>query len=122
MTLSNPKRGMLLLEDGTEWPGFSFGAATSQLGEVVFNTAHTGYQEVLTDPSYRKQILVFTEPQIGNQGFHEDDFESDRIWAAGCIARDYSDNPYQWRKQESLHNVLCKFGIPGLYGIDTRRL
>jgi carbamoyl-phosphate synthase small subunit len=116
------KCGLLLLEDGTEWPGYVFGAQSTSLGECVFHTGHTGYQEVLTDPSYRKQILVFSESQLGNQGFHEDDFESERIWASGCIARDYSDIPFHWRKQKSLHEVLKEFKIPGLFGVDTRRL
>ena len=70
------KKAMLLLEDGTQWPGWAFGAETTSLGECVFNTAHSGYQEILTDPSYQKQMLVFSAVQMGNQGFHEDDFET----------------------------------------------
>jgi carbamoyl-phosphate synthase small subunit len=116
------KRGILVLEDGTVWPGYSFGAKTTLSGECVFHTGHTGYQEVMTDPSYRKQILVFSTSQLGNQGFHEDDFESERIWSSGVIARDYSDISFHWRKQKSLDQTLKDFEIPGLFGVDTRRL
>ncbi|MDB5038870.1 MAG: Carbamoyl-phosphate synthase small chain [Bacteriovoracaceae bacterium] len=116
------KKGVLVLSDGSLWPGYSFGAETTELGECVFHTAHSGYQEVLTDPSYRKQMLVFTSSQIGNQGFHEDDFESERIWASGCIARDYSDIPVHFRKQKSLDEVLKENKVPSLFGVDTRRL
>ncbi len=116
------REGVLLLSDGSVWRGYAFGAKTSLEGEAVFHTGHTGYQEILTDPSYRKQILVFTESQLGNQGFHEDDYESEKIWASGLICRDYSDNPYHWRKEASLSDVLEKNSVPGLYGVDTRRL
>lgn len=114
--------GGLLLEDGSFWPGFAFGAKATKLGECVFHTGHTGYQEILTDPSYCRQILVFSAPQIGNQGFCAADFESQQIWASGCIVRDYSEAPYQWRKEKSLDQVLKEHHAPGLSGIDTRRL
>jgi carbamoyl-phosphate synthase small subunit len=114
--------GYLVLEDGSVWPGKPFGWSGTIEGECVFNTAHTGYQEVLSDPSYRKQLVVFTASQIGNQGFHEDDFESSRLWANGCIVRDYSDTPYHFRKQKSLDETLREFSVPGLSQVDTRRL
>jgi len=114
--------GALLLEDGSLWTGFVVGAKTTKLGECVFHTGHQGYQEILSDPSYCRQIMVFSAPQIGNQGFSEDDFESDRVWASGAVMRDYSDIPMHWRKQRSLHDVLSTYQTPGLYGVDTRRL
>lgn len=112
----------LLLEDGSFWPGVGIGASITKLGECVFHTGHQGYQEILTDPSYCRQIMVFSSPQVGNQGFHEDDFESDRIWASGAVMRDYSDTPFHWRKQKSLDETLKEFKTPGLVGVDTRRL
>jgi len=114
--------GALLLQDGSYWPGVGFGSLTTSIGECVFNTAHSGYQEVLTDPSYYRQILIFSSIELGNQGFHEDDFESSRLWAAGCVARDQSLSPYHWRKSKSLEDVLKENRCPGLSGVDTRRL
>jgi len=114
--------GGLLLEDGSFWRGYSFGAKTTKVGECVFHTAHQGYQEILTDPSYCRQVLIFSSPQIGNQGFSSDDFESEKIWASGLVVRDYSEAPYHWRKQESLNDVLKTHNTPGLFGVDTRRL
>lgn len=112
----------LLLEDGTFWPGQGFGAETTQVGECVFHTGHTGYQEILTDPSYHKQILIFSSVQFGNQGFHADDFESAKVWAAGAVVRDYSEPLYHWRKETSVNQVLESDNVPGISGIDTRRL
>lgn len=114
--------GGLLLEDGSFWRGYTFGAKTTKVGECVFHTGHQGYQEILTDPSYCRQILIFSAPQIGNQGFAEDDFESEKIWASGTIVRDYSEAPYHWRKTKSLDEVLKSQNTPGLSGLDTRRL
>jgi carbamoyl-phosphate synthase small subunit len=119
---SNMLTGSLLLEDGSFWKGIPFGAKATQVGELVFHTSLTGYQEILTDPSYRKQIVTFSAVQIGNEGFHDEDFESEKIWASGCLVRDYSEPRYHWRKQKSLTEVLKNFGVPGLSGIDTRRL
>ncbi len=104
------------------WLGKAFGAKATLTGECVFHTGHQGYQEILTDPSYTRQILIFSAPQIGNQGFCEDDFESDQIWAAGAVVRDYSPSPFQWRQKESLSQTMERFGRPGISGIDTRRL
>lgn len=117
-----PPEGCLLLEDGSVFRGRSFGAKATSVGELVFHTSLTGYQEILTDPSYRKQILTFSAVQFGNEGFHEDDFESDRVWAAGCLVRDYSEPRYHWRKQRSVADVMKEFSVPGLSGVDTRRL
>ena len=119
---SKAKTGALLLQDGSLWRGLSFGAKTTSLGEVVFHTALSGYQEILTDPSYRKQIITFSSVQIGNQGFHSEDFESERIWASGCLVRDYSEPLYHWRKENSLDEILKQNKTPALSGIDTRRL
>ncbi len=115
-------KGGLLLQDGSFWPGECFGATGTTIGEVVFHTGHQGYQEILTDPSYRKQILVFASPQMGNQGFHEIDRESDRVWASGAIVRDYSEGISHWRRSSSLSEYLAKEKTPGLSGVDTRRL
>jgi carbamoyl-phosphate synthase small subunit len=116
------QEGALLLEDGSLWMGIPFGAKTTKVGECVFHTGHQGYQEILTDPSYCRQTMIFSAPQIGNQGFADDDFESDRVWAAGMIARDYSEAPTHWRKQKSLDEVLKAYQTPALHGVDTRRL
>lgn len=112
----------LLLEDGSFWPGLGFGAKATAIGECVFHTGHQGYQEILSDPSYCRQHMVFSSPQIGNQGFCRDDFESRKLWAAGAICRDYSETPNQWRKEKGLAEVMTEFGVPGLSGVDTRRL
>ena len=116
------RKGALLLADGTLWRGYAWGAKTTQVGECVFHTGHTGYQEIATDPSYCKQIMVFSAPQIGNQGFNEEDAESSRVWMSGLIVRDYSEPLYQWRMKQTMNDVLVKNQVPGLTGIDTRRL
>lgn len=117
-----PRTGALLLSDGSFYLGRSFGAKKTQTGEFVFHTGYTGYQEVLSDPSYCRQVIVFASPQIGNQGFHLDDMESRSIWAAGCVVRDYFDSRSHWRKKQSLEEVLVEKAVPGLSGVDTRSL
>lgn len=121
----------LILEDGTTFSGFSFGAARSIAGEVVFNTAMTGYPESLTDPSYKGQILVSTFPLIGNYGVPSNAkdehglplfLESDRIHVQALIVSDYSFNHSHWNAEKSLHDWLCEYDVPGVYGIDTRAL
>jgi carbamoyl-phosphate synthase small subunit len=114
--------GFLLLQDGSLFRGLSFGADTTAEGELVFHTSPTGYPEILTDPSYCRQILCFAAPQIGNQGVHHDDFESERVWASACLVRDYWDPKFHWRKQKSLAELLQDHGVPALQGIDTRSL
>jgi carbamoyl-phosphate synthase small subunit len=113
---------MLALEDGRVFGGEGFGAAAETTGEVVFNTAMTGYQEVLSDPSYCGQILTFTYPLLGNYGVNEEDWESEKIRAQGAVCRDLCDTPSNWRSKGSLASLLESRGIPGISGIDTRAL
>src|SRR5438874_12133246 len=115
--------GRLALEDGTVLRGDAFGAAeggAESFGEVVFNTAITGYQEVLTDPSYRGQIVTMTAPEIGNVGVNPTDFESARPWCAGFVVRELSPVVSNWRASGSLHALLAAHGVAGITGIDTR--
>jgi len=116
------KPAMLVLEDGTAFEGVAFGAIGETLGEAVFNTAMTGYQETLTDPSYHKQVVVATAPQIGNTGWNDEDDESSRIWVAGYVVRDPSPRPSNWRSKRSLDDELVAQGVVGIAGIDTRAL
>lgn len=113
---------MLVLEDGTVFRGESIGAAGQTVGEVVFNTAMTGYQEILTDPSYCRQIVTLTYPHIGNTGVTEVDGESSAVHAAGLIIRDLPRRHSNWRSQESLSDYLVRHGIVGIADIDTRKL
>src|SRR5215471_9053231 len=108
------------MEDGTVYRGFGFGAAAEGAGEIVFNTAITGYQEVLTDPSYRGQIVTMTAPEIGNVGINPVDFESPRPWCAGFVVRELSPVVSNWRASGSLHALLASSGVAGITGIDTR--
>ena len=114
--------GILALEDGTIIRGKAFGARTTVVGEIVFNTSMTGYQEILTDPSYSGQIVTLTTPQIGNYGTHPDDEESDSVHAQGLIIRELSPITSNWRSQLPLSEYLQKHGIPGLEHVDTRTL
>ncbi|MGL6282213.1 MAG: glutamine-hydrolyzing carbamoyl-phosphate synthase small subunit [Microcoleaceae cyanobacterium] len=113
---------LLVLADGTTYEGFSFGASGTVLGEVVFNTGMTGYQEVLTDPSYCGQIVTFTYPELGNTGVNQEDEESDRPHVKAAIARNICHRPSNWRSTQSLTDYLKEHNIPGIYGIDTRSL
>lgn len=113
---------LLVLEDGTVFRGKSFGAEGTTVGEVVFNTGMTGYQEVLTDPSYQGQIITFTYPELGNTGVNPDDEESDQPHVRGVIARNVCYFPSNWRSRASLPDYLKQHNIPGIYGIDTRAL
>jgi carbamoyl-phosphate synthase small subunit len=119
---ANAKPAILVLADGTTYRGWSFGATGTTIGEVVFNTGMTGYQEVLTDPSYRGQMIVFTYPEIGNTGVNVEDEESSHPQVRGAIARNLCDRPSNWRSTSSLNDYLKKHNIPGIYGIDTRAL
>lgn len=120
----------LVLEDGSRYEAFHFGAAVSAAGEVVFNTAMTGYTESLTDPSYRGQLLVYTYPLIGNYGIPVSPveasvhslYESDRLQVAGLIVSDYTYQPHHWNMSKSLCDWLQEHRIPALYGLDTRAL
>ena len=116
------KKTILALEDGSIYEGYSFGAQTTTHGEVVFNTSMTGYQEMLTDPSYAGQILVPTYPLIGNYGINETDFESKQIQVRGFVVREHCPIPSHWQSQRTLDEFLQFYDIPGLSGIDTRAL
>jgi len=122
MPLKDAQPALLVLADGTAYRGWSFGATGTTLGEVVFNTGMTGYQEVLTDPSYCGQIVTFTYPELGNTGVNLDDEESDRPYVKGAIARNICSLPSNWRSTESLPDYLKQHNIIGIYGIDTRSL
>lgn len=122
MLFSGAQPALLVLADGTAYRGWSFGASGTTLGEVVFNTGMTGYQEVLTDPSYRGQIVAFTYPELGNTGVNLEDEESGRPQVMGAIARNICYRPSNWRSTQSLPDYLKQHGIPGIYGIDTRAL
>ena len=113
---------VLALEDGTVFRGKSIGAKGNTTGEVVFNTAITGYQEILTDPSYCRQIVTLTYPHIGNTGANSEDIESERVDAAGLVIRDLPLLASSWRKQQTLSDFLKRHSVPAIAGIDTRRL
>ncbi len=113
---------LLALEDGTVFHGYSVGADGQSVGEVVFNTAMTGYQEILTDPSYSRQMVTLTYPHIGNTGVNAEDEEDPRVHAAGLIVRDVPRLHSNWRAQESLPGYLLRHGVLGIAGIDTRKL
>jgi carbamoyl-phosphate synthase small subunit len=115
-------KAILLLEDGTIFEGTSFGAKGTKCGEVVFNTAMTGYQEILTDPSYNEQIITMTYPLIGNYGTNKTDIESRKIFASGFIVKENCNYPSNWQNKISLTDCLKKSNVVGLEGIDTRRL
>ncbi|MBO1750434.1 glutamine-hydrolyzing carbamoyl-phosphate synthase small subunit [Actinotalea sp. BY-33] len=113
---------VLVLEDGRTFTGLAFGAQGSTVGEIVFNTGMTGYQETLTDPSYHRQIVVMTAPHIGNTGVNEEDPESTRIWVAGYVVRDPAIRPSSWRSTRTLADGLADEGVVGISDIDTRAL
>ncbi|NQD36493.1 glutamine-hydrolyzing carbamoyl-phosphate synthase small subunit [Permianibacter sp. IMCC34836] len=113
---------LLALEDGSLFRGVSIGAHGASVGEVVFNTAMTGYQEILTDPSYTKQHVTLTYPHIGNTGCNAEDAESDQVWAAGLIIRDLPRLASNYRMEEDLGSYLKKRNVVGIADIDTRRL
>ncbi len=113
---------ILVLADGTVYQGYSFGALGTTIGEVVFNTGMTGYQEVLTDPSYCGQIVLFTYPELGNVGVNPEDEEAAYPYVAGAIARNIAVRPSNWRATESLPDYLKRHEIPGIYGLDTRAI
>lgn len=120
--MSEPMKARLLLSDGTLFEGLSLGAPGTTSGEVVFNTAMTGYQEILTDPSYHFQLINMTYPQIGNYGVNPHDFESRRIYAAGFIIREYSPVVSNWQANMSLDAYLKHYSIVGISDVDTRAL
>src|SRR5215467_9831004 len=113
---------LLVLADGQYYEGMSFGAEGEAVGEVVFNTSMTGYQEILTDPSYEGQLVAMTYPEIGNVGVNPEDVESRKPFMRGFIVRDYTPSPSNWRATQPLHEYMREHGIVGIQGIDTRSL
>jgi len=113
---------LLVLEDGRTFRGDAYGAVGETFGEAVFSTGMTGYQETLTDPSYHRQVVVMTAPQIGNTGVNDEDPESSRIWVSGYVVRDPSRIASSWRARRSLDDELKAQGVVGISGIDTRAL
>ena len=113
---------LLVLEDGRSFRGQAYGAVGETFGEAVFNTGMTGYQETLTDPSYHRQVVVMTAPQIGNTGVNDEDPESARIWVSGFVVRDPSRMTSSWRAKGSLEDDLVRHGVVGVSGVDTRAL
>ncbi|MGC9442936.1 carbamoyl-phosphate synthase domain-containing protein, partial [Streptomyces sp. WG5] len=122
MSGRGPAAAVLVLEDGRIFRGHAYGARGAAFGEAVFSTGMTGYQETLTDPSYDRQIVVATAPQIGNTGWNDEDDESSRIWVAGYVVRDPARVPSSWRARRSLDEELVRQGVVGISGIDTRAL
>ena len=118
------QKAVLVLEDGRVYSGTAFGAVGQTLGEAVFSTGMSGYQETLTDPSYRRQIVIATAPQIGNTGWNGEDGESrgERIWVAGYVVRDPSPRASNWRATGTLDDELVRQGVVGIAGVDTRAI
>ena len=112
----------IILEDGSEYLGYGFGGKCDNVCEIVFNTSMVGYQEIISDPSYTYQAVVMTYPLIGNYGITDDDFESKIISVGGLIVRDYNDMPSNFRYTKTLSEVLAENDVPGIYGVDTRKL
>lgn len=121
-TTPAPSAAVLVLEDGRMFRGRSYGAQGTALGEAVFATGMTGYQETITDPSYARQLVVQTAPHIGNTGVNSEDAESRRIWVAGYVVRDAARRPSNWRSERSLDDELVDQGIVGIQGVDTRAI
>ncbi|MCH5190154.1 MAG: glutamine-hydrolyzing carbamoyl-phosphate synthase small subunit [Oscillospiraceae bacterium] len=112
----------IILEDGQEYYGYSFGADREKVLEIVFNTSMAGYQEILSDPSYTDQAVVMTYPLIGNYGMAEDDYEDEHPTIGALIVHEYNDEPSNFRSSETLGSVMERFDISGIYGVDTRKL
>ncbi|MFW3169122.1 glutamine-hydrolyzing carbamoyl-phosphate synthase small subunit [Geodermatophilus sp. CPCC 206100] len=116
------REALLVLEDGRTFRGEAYGAVGTTVGEAVFSTGMTGYQETLTDPSYHRQVVVMTAPHIGNTGVNDEDDESRRMWVAGFVVRDPARRPANWRATGSLDDELTAQGVVGISGVDTRAL
>lgn len=112
----------LILEDGSQWPGYGFGGDGHRVCELVFNTSMAGYQEIISDPSYAGQIIVMTYPLIGNYGITDEDYESRLLALGGLVVRDYNDMPSNFRYTKTLSETLAEGKIPGISGVDTRAL
>jgi len=122
LTFRQRDPAVLVLEDGRAFHGDTYGAVGETVGEAVFSTGMSGYQETLTDPSYHRQVVVMTAPHIGNTGVNDEDSESSRIWVAGYVVRDPAIRPSSWRSRRSLEDELVGAGVVGISGIDTRAL
>ena len=112
----------IILEDGSEYFGYAFGDTQDKICEIVFNTSMVGYQEIISDPSYTYQAVVMTYPLIGNYGICEDDYETKTPTIGGLIVREYNNEPSNFRSVERLSDTMKRYGIPGIYGVDTRQL
>ena len=112
----------IILEDGQEYYGYAFGAPEDRVCEIVFNTSMVGYQEIVSDPSYTDQAVVMTYPLIGNYGMAEDDYETETPTIGALIVREYNDEPSNFRSAATLSEVMTAYHIPGVYGVDTRKL
>jgi carbamoyl-phosphate synthase small subunit len=120
LTVREP--AVLILEDGRTFTGRAYGHIGTTVGEAVFSTGMTGYQETLTDPSYHRQVVVMTAPHVGNTGWNDEDDESSRIWVAGYVVRDPALRPSNWRSRRSLEDELASQGVVGICDLDTRAL
>jgi carbamoyl-phosphate synthase small subunit len=117
-----PEQALLVLEDGTTWRGQAYGAVGTTVGEAVFTTGMTGYQETLTDPSYHRQVVVMTAPHVGNTGVNDEDGESRRIWVSGYVVRDPARRASSWRSRRELSTELADQGVVGISHVDTRAI
>ena len=115
------RKAFLALDDGAVFHGVAFGAKKDALGEVVFNTGMSGYQEILTDPSYAGQFVTLTTAEVGNYGINPEDVESRGLFLSGLVIGDLTE-PSNWRSEKSLGEYLAENGVPGIYGVDTRAL
>lgn len=122
MNTDQTKRALLVLEDGSVFEGYAFGASGSTVGEVIFNTSITGYQEIVTDPSYARQIITFTHPQIGNVGVNSDDVEAATVHASAMVIKNLPRRISNWRSESSIDEFLKRNNVVGIHGIDTRKL
>src|SRR5688572_31714969 len=117
-----PRPARLILEDGTVCVGRSIGASATTVAELVFNTSMSGYQEILTDPSYRGQTVLLTQPHIGNYGVNSEDEESAKLWLSGFVVREVCQRASNARSGAELSDYLQQHGVPGIDGVDTRML
>ena len=120
--MKSKSKAIIALADGTIFSGTSIGAEGKTKGEIVFNTAMTGYEEILTDPSYKSQIVTLTYPHIGNTGINTEDLESDDVWCSGLVIRDYPFKSSNWRKEEDLKEFLISRNTVAIADVDTRKL
>lgn len=120
--MANEMNRKIVLEDGSEYRGYGFGESCDRVCEIVFNTSMVGYQEILSDPSYTYQMVVMTYPLIGNYGVTDEDYESKTPTIGGLIVREYNDQPSNFRYTKTLSEVMEEYHIPGIWGVDTRKL